>query len=314
MAVLAVVCGSCADPAVEDPVGSGVEALADAYFGQQPPGLTPRVFAPDLLSRTKPQWAFCAEFSPDHREFYFSREDPDLQIDQVVWMRRGREKWTEPEPARFNTRHNTNDSRISPDGHRLYFRSQRPLPGNDTAEERFFLWSVTRSGNGWGEPHPVLLGETPGRTSHVGVAADGTLYFSFRAQSNVGESDLHRSPLLEGSHAPPENLGSTINTVYAEGDTFVAPDESFLIVTLWDHPENRGDSDLYISFRKPDGSWSALQNLGEPINTEGNENCAALSPDGKYLFYVAVRTDGDRPAVDTYWVDARIVERYRPAP
>jgi hypothetical protein len=123
---------------------------------------------------------------------------------------------------------------------------------------------------------------------------------------------VHRSPLRNGSHVKPETLGAGINTRHSEGDTFVARDESFLIVSVWDHPANRGESDLYISFRKPDGSWSALKNLGPPINTEANENCAALSPDGKYFFYVAVSTHGDRPSIDTYWVDARILDSYWP--
>jgi hypothetical protein len=61
--------------------------LAGPYFGQKPPGLEPRIFAPEILSRTKPEWAFCVEFSPDHTEFYFSREDPDRQIDQQNRLR-----------------------------------------------------------------------------------------------------------------------------------------------------------------------------------------------------------------------------------
>jgi len=80
------------------------------------------------------------------------------------------------------------------------------------------------------------------------------------------------------------------------------------------HVTSKGESDLYISFRQPDGSWSALENLGKPINTEANENCAALSPDGEHFFYVAVRTRGDEPAIDTYWVDATILEDRRPTP
>jgi len=311
-ALLATVCGSCASPAPEKEPDSELEALTGPYLGKEPPGLEPRIFAPEILSRTKPQWAFCAELSPDHSELYFSKENPDLQIDQIMWMRRVGERWTDPEPAPFNSPHTSNDSRISPDGQRLYFRSRRPLPGNDASEERLLLWSVTRSVDGWGEPSPVLFGETPGRTSHVGVAANGTLYFSYRAASNAGESDVHRSALLNGSHVEPENLGPGINTRHSEGDTFVARDESFLVVSVWDHPDNSGESDLYISLRRPDGSWSALENLGKPINTEANENCAALSPGGKYFFYTAVSTQGNRPTTDTYWVDARILDSPRP--
>jgi ankyrin repeat protein/Tol biopolymer transport system component len=288
--------------------------LSGAYFGQEPPGRVPEVFAPVLLSRTKPQWAFCAEFAPDHTEFYFSREAPDLQIDQVMWMRRIGDRWTDPEPAPFNSPHSSNDSRISPDGRRLYFRSRRPLPGDEHTDGQLLLWSVPRSGHGWGEPEPVLFGGSPGRTSHVGVAANGTLYFSYRSAGEAGDADVHKAPPESDSHAEPVNLGSGINSPYSEGDVFVAPDESFLVVSVWDHPDNHGESDLHISFRMRDGSWSALKNVGEPINTGANENCPALSPDGKYFFYAAVDTQGDRPTIVTYWVDAKILETYRPAP
>jgi hypothetical protein len=289
-----------------------LEAMTGPYLGQEPPGMEPKIFAPELLSRTQPEWAFCAEFSPDHREFYFSQADPDLDIDRIMWMRDTGTWWTAPEPAPFYTPHNTNDSRISPDGRRLFFRSRRPLPGNEHSEERLLLWTVERDGKSWGAPRPVLFEGSTARTSHAGVAANGTLYFSYRG-SEGDDTDVHRAVPVDGSFSAPENLGSEFNTAYSEGDVFVAPDESFLVVTIWNHPDNNGESDLYISFREADGSWSALENLGRPINTSANENCAALSPDGEYFFYVAVGKKGDKYVVDTYWIDADILQAHRQA-
>jgi hypothetical protein len=287
-------------------------AMTGPYFGQEPPGLDPQVFAPEILSREQPEWAFCGEFSPDHSEFYFSQADPELDIDRIMWMRNTGGRWTDPEPAPFYTPHNANDSRPSPDGQRLFFRSRRPLPENEQSEERLLLWSVARDGESWGEARPVLFDGKPARTSHAGVARNGTLYFSYRGD-DADDADVHRTPLVNGSYIAPENLGAGINTEYSEGDVFVAPDESFLVVTVWNHPDNSGESDLYISFRKADGSWSALENLGKPINTGANENCAALSPDGKYFFFVAVSKKGEIAEINTYWVDAAILQSHRQA-
>lgn len=286
--------------------------LTGPYFGQEPPGMIPEVFAPALLSKSQPEWAFCAEFSPDHREFYFSSVDVERDIDQILWMRRVGNTWTKPEPAPFNTAHNTHDSRISPDGSRLFYRSRRPLPGSDAPESGHYAWVVSREGKGWGPPRPVETGGAPLKTGHLGVARDGTLYFAYRSEGNVGEADIHRSRLVNGAYSAPENLGPGINTRYLEGDAFVAPDGSYLIVSVWNRPGNNGGSDLYISFRRDDGSWTALRNLGEPINTKNNENCATLSPDGKYLFYVSVDVSVEVATCTTYWVDAKILERYRP--
>ena len=44
-----------------------------------------------------------------------------------------------------------------------------------------------------------------------------------------------------------------------------------------------GNSDLYMSVRK-DGQWSEPENLGEEINTPGNEMFPAFGPDGMLLF------------------------------
>jgi hypothetical protein len=187
----------------------------------------------------------------------------------------------------------------------MFFRSWRPLPGSETPEESSVIWFSTRTKNGWSEPQPVEAGGTPLRAGYPALTRDGTLYFSQRNEASI---DIHRSRFINGAYNTPENLGPTINTEYSEGDLCVSPDESFLIVSCWNRPDNRGESDLYISFRKNDGTWMKLENMGPPINSEDTENCPTLSPDGKYfLFY---RYDSKRS--DTYWVDATIIEELKP--
>jgi hypothetical protein len=87
---------------------------------------------------------------------------------------------------------------------------------------------------------------------------------------NTGNVDIHCSHLVSGTCTSPENLGSTINTEYIEGDLCVSPDERFIIVSCWERPDNTGggESDLYISFRQSDGTWTKLINMGESVNTK----------------------------------------------
>lgn len=278
------------------------------YLGEKPPGLTPQVFAPELLSKTKPEWAYCAVIAPGYDALFHTAYDVEREIDRILWMRRIGGEWVGPEPAPFDDGvHSSNDPRVSPDGSTFFFRSQRPLPGNAAPEPHLFTWYVTKNADGWSEPLPLLLGGASRRISHLGVASNGTLYFSLRSEGNVGEADLHRSLLVNGSYGDPENLGPEVNTRFSEGDTFVAPDESLLVVTVWDRPDNNGESDLYLSRRRSDGSWTELRNLGGPINTSGNENCAAISPDGRFFYYVTV-VDEQPPSIATYWVDAGVLE------
>jgi Tol biopolymer transport system component len=48
--------------------------------------------------------------------------------------------------------------------------------------------------------------------------------------------------------------------------------------------------------------------MGDGINATENEMCASVSPDGKYLFF-SREVDGNR---DIYWVDAKVIDEYRP--
>ena len=282
------------------------------YLGQKPPGMTPQVFAPEILSKSQPEWAFDATFAPGGNEFYFTLFDRDKVLNKIMCMKRVDGAWTRPEAVSFNSEHNNNNLSISPNGDTIFFRSWRPLPGSLAPEDRPYLWFVQRTEKDWSEPRSVKCGDAHYRASHPGVARNGTLYFAHRSEKTSGQSDIYRSRWVNGSYTAPEKLRGTINTEYLEGDLYVAPDESFIVVTCWDRPDNNGESDLYISFRKNDGSWSELVNLGAPINTKNNENCATLTPDGKYFIYLSVDVDSDVPRCTTYWVDARILDRFRP--
>ncbi len=75
-----------------------------------------------------------------------------------------------------------------------------------------------------------------------------------------------------------------MNTEFSEHDPFVAPDESYLIFTST-RPGGFGREDLYIGYKKVDGSWTEPKNMGKTINSSGVDFCPMLSPDGKYLFF-----------------------------
>src|SRR4029078_11296190 len=52
--------------------------------------------------------------------------------------------------------------------------------------------------------------------------------------------------------------------------------------------------DLYITYQR-DGAWSKPANLGDQINSSGNEYSPAISPDGKYFFWTSPRGFADKP-------------------
>ena len=78
---------------------SGSPLLKGPYLGQKPPGITPEVFAPGVVSTSAHE--FSCSFTPDGKEFYFARRDPNLNYPVVMATKLVDGTWTKPEIAPF---------------------------------------------------------------------------------------------------------------------------------------------------------------------------------------------------------------------
>ncbi len=278
--------------------------LKGDYFGQEPPGLTPVVFAHDLLANS-----INTVFSPDGDEFFFVIDHDSNNTADIHRMIRIGDRWTSPQPASFNSIHTDNDICISSDGKTVLFRSWRPLEGMSEAESASLIWHSNKTGDAWNEPKPLIISGNYLQAGYSSLAENGNLYFPKRIDKGA-LGDLCCSRFEEGEYQPWEPLGNDPLNQYNEGDMCVAADESYIITACWQRPDTLGGgkSDLYISFRKDDGSWTSLINMGKSINSGLSENCPTLSPDGRYFFFV--RYDGENG--DAFWVSAGIIDSLRP--
>jgi hypothetical protein len=167
---------------------------------------------------------------------------------------------------------------------------------------------VKKTDTGWTEPNHIGMEiNTRYHDSYPCLAKNGNCYFFSRRPGGYGDSDLYISEFKNGKYQPPVNLGSRLNTSYHEWDTYIAPDESYMIYCST-MPGGLGGDDLYLTFKKKDGSWCRPVHMGKEINSEKSENRPYVSPVGKYLFFTSTKT-GKR---DIYWVDARIIETLKP--
>ena len=80
--------------------------------------------------------------------------------------------------------------------------------------------------------------------------------------------DVFKSRFIDGHYSEPENLGGSINSEFAESNPYIAPDESYLIFTSHGRSDGYGKYDLYISFRKTEGSWTKAKNMGNQSNSK----------------------------------------------
>ena len=104
------------------------------------------------------------------------------------------------------------------------------------------------------------------------------------------------------SHTPPAS-----RSLSCISNSFIAPDESYLIFTGMDRSDSLGGTDLYISFRTEDGGWTNPVDIGAPVNTPSNEMCPQVSRDGRFLFWNS-RPEGN---ADNYWTRADLIAAFK---
>lgn len=258
-----------------------LSAAQSSHPYSSPKPLTePVLFAEGVVST--PDYDLNSAFTPDGTTVYFTKSTTNMAFWTIVSSQFRDGAWTQPEVAPFSGQYSDADPFVSPDGKRLFFISRRPVPGFTRREPH--LWYVERNGTSWSEPVNIAVLNGEAGEYYPSVASDGTLYFATVRPGGLGRNDLYRSRLVGGAYQEPENLGAPLNSPINEGDTVVAPDQSFMIITLTGRPDDMGAGDLYISDHK-DGVWSAPRHLGPKVNSRALEFCPILSPDGKYLFF-----------------------------
>jgi ankyrin repeat protein/Tol biopolymer transport system component len=286
-------------------LGSAAQAGQGPYFGQKPPGTTPQIFAPGIVST--PAHEFACSFSPDGKEFYFTRRETRQSPTLIMVSGYIDGLWTVPEPAPFNDKFAAREGSmsfepmVSPDGRRLYFSSDRSLPGQagPGGPPMMNIWYVEREGGRWGVPQNPGPPFNPMKAMYISTSNMGTIYTT-DISDGMGNERIAVARRVGGLYQQLERLRAPINVGTGNMYPYIAPDESYLIFSRRSAAQNAGSS-LLVSFRSPDGTW------GEPKAIDlGNLSAGVptISPDGKYLFFTA----GERGRSDIYWVEATFLK------
>jgi ankyrin repeat protein len=272
--------------------------LTGKYLDQPPPGEVPVIFAPGIVSAEEHFEHSALAFSPDYSEVYWSSDFTEFGFYDIVCMKKVGGRWAPPELAPFSKEFHAGSPVFSVDGKKLYFSTVRPrFEGAGGSDGN--IWVVEREGPSWSEPRPLDEPvNTTGRESVMGITREGTLYFR-------RELDFFRAKKKNGGFENPVKLDLKLETGARILALSVAPDESYLLMESRGGGIN-GGADLYVSFRRNDGSWTEGVSLGPEINAGGHERFPLVTPDGRYLFFLRVN-DGS----DFFWVDAKVIENLR---
>jgi Tol biopolymer transport system component len=276
--------------------------LEGEYLGQRPPGKTPRVFLPGVISTDAPEG--CISFSFDGRFVVFRRhfrEETDVFI-----MEREHGLWTAPRRAPFFVKgYRFGDFTFSPNELKLYFTSDRPLGPGEGKAESSNLWEVEYADGDWLIPRPLTGSvNTVLHESYPSVSSQGDLFFFRRYDAENGASEVLFSELKGGEYAEPVRISAAVNTEWDEWDPCVSSDGRILVFAS--KQPGFGEDDLYVSFRGADGEWSMAINLGKTINSPHSENRPFITADNRYLFFSS-SSGGNR---DIYWVDMEFVRAF----
>jgi len=271
--------------------------LQTIVFNQPAPGTESAIFAPGVVSIDSIA-EFGSTYSKDGKEFFFAIERKSGRA-ETHYMKLEGKQWTKSTPILVHKEYSYNDPMLSPDQKRLYFISDRPLSGSGPKKD-FDIWYVERNKTGWSEPKNAGPQINSGKNEYyVSFTSTGTMYFSSGRDVTTEHPknyDVYFAKRDGNGFKQAEKASEAINTYNYEGDVFIAPDESYLIVAS-DRPGTFGAGDLFISFKTKDGGWTPVKNMGPNVNGPRFDYCPFVTADGKYLLYTR--------AEDIRWVDAK---------
>jgi hypothetical protein len=256
--------------ATAQPSPPPTEASSNAYLGQVPPGLTPQVFAPGIISIPSAT-DYAGSFSPDGTEFYFTRRTEASQNIYETHLSNG--VWSEPTPVAFSAGYDAHEPHVTFDNQTLYFGWFRPPPPGEKSTMPAGIWATDRTASGWASPRYV------GEGMAVSSDRSGHMYVTNVDTRSVGQVTVTNGRFTDWK------------LINAGAHPCIAPDGSYLLY-------DRDGTHMFVKFRLADGKWSAAKDLtqhGMPVKA----GIASISPDGNYLFY---GYQGD-----LYWVSTELI-------
>jgi len=179
----------------------------------------------------------------------------------------------------------------------LLFTSRRPgsTGGFDQLLQDYpedFYYTIYQDGK-W-QP-AVNLGPPVNTERNEGSAAispDGRILFFTICDhpQGMGRCDIFYTYRKGNQWSEPKNMGPNINTMAWESQPCLSHDGKTLYFVS-DRDGGMGGRDLYVSTFE-NGEWSAAQNMGEPLNTSGNEGGPFLHADDQTLYFASDAHEG----------------------
>ncbi len=159
---------------------------------------------------------------------------------------------------------------------------------NERGDENFFI--SQRTANGWSIAKPLDAINSSLNEGAQTLSADGR-WFIFTAcnrKGSYGSCDLFYSRRKGSSDSwtEPRNMGKPINSRAWESQPSLSPDGRTLFFVSA-REGGQGGRDIWMSNRLPKNKWSEPVNLGDVINSVGDEQSPFMHFDGETLYFMS---------------------------
>jgi outer membrane protein OmpA-like peptidoglycan-associated protein/tetratricopeptide (TPR) repeat protein len=190
----------------------------------------------------------------------------------------------------INTPFNDYHPSLTVDENLLIFTRMRPADeltdnGGSPVEEDFFY---TKRIDGKWLP-AISLGPPINTHRNEGahsISPDGRYFFFTGCErpEGLGSCDIYLSERNGDKWTSPQNLGDIVNSGLWDAQPTLSADGKTLVFTSR-RSGGKGQADLWSSTKRPNGTWTLPENLGDSINTELEEFGPFLHPDGKTMYF-----------------------------
>ncbi len=228
--------------------------------------------------------------------------------EDVYFIEKSSGQWSAPQllPEPINSGSHEGAACFSADGQLMVYTAC----GRDGGIGECDLFISTLEGNQWSTP--VNMGNVVNNEawdSQPTISSDGNrIIFTSTRSGGYGSEDLYMIERnIFGEWAPAMNLGGLINTPFSDASPFLSQDGKTLYFASNGHP-GYGGYDLFKSVHE-NGKWSMPVNLGQPLNTKGDDEYFTIGGSGE-IGYFASNRGGDQ--LDLFEIE--IPEDMRPQP
>ncbi len=239
------------------------------------------------FDKAKEQYELLLQYSNKKQKEFI--KDKINQCDYAKTMYENPKGFFVYEPAALNTKYPDYCAVATADQSRVFFTSRRPgSTGGKKDIDGYYFEDIYYSDYSDGTySEPKNIGKPINSDEHeatLSISPDGKELFIYKS-TYKDPGDIYYSKLNDdGTWSEPVRLDKPINTKHNETHASLSPDGKHLYFTS-DRNGGEGGLDIYVADKDENGNWTNVRNLGENINSKGDEEGTFISTDGKILYF-----------------------------